>query len=275
MKILKPKGFILLLALALGLKAEAQEVFSNNELAITKIEQNVWVLETNDNTTMYIVEGSQKAVLIDTGTKTAKLDSIVKLVTQKPLEVLITHVHPDHAGNMHYFQKPWIHPADTVLLGMFGMDYQGETKFLKDGQKFDLGGTVLEVVHTPGHTPGSIVLIDRATGNCFSGDSFGSGQVWMQLEPHVSMKIYAASCQKMEKLMNGVIAKVFCGHYPYAKKAFDKTYISNMRQLAEQLSKGVALDAEDYPMHIGVGASKPKMVSLGEASIVYDSENIN
>lgn len=191
MKILKSNVFILLFVLAFALKAEAQEVFSNNELTITKIEQNVWVLETNDNTTMYIVEGSKKAVLIDTGTKTAKLDSIVKLVTPKPLEVLITHVHPDHAGNMYYFQKPWIHPADTVLLGMFGMDYQGETKFLKDGQKFDLGGTVLEVVHTPGHTPGSIVLLDRATGNCFSGDSFGSGQVWMQLEPHVSMKIYA------------------------------------------------------------------------------------
>jgi len=146
---------------------------------------------------------------------------------------------------------------------------------LKNGQKFDLGVTVLEVVHTPGHTPGSIVLIDRAKGICYSGDSFGSGQVWMQLEPHVSMKIYAASCQKMEKLMNGGITKVYCGHYPYVKKAFDKTYISNMRKLAEQLSKGVALEAEDYPMDFGGGARKPKMVSLGEASIVYNSEKIN
>lgn len=75
--------------------------------------------------------------------------------------------------------------------------------------------------------------------------------------------------------MNEGITKIYCGHYPYVKKAFDKTYISNMRQLAAELSKGAALETEDYPTHIGIGAPKPKMVSLGEASIVYDSEKIN
>jgi len=111
MKLLKPIVLITLLIVITAVGVSAQVVFKNSEVIVSKIEKNVWVLETNDNTTMYIVEGTKKAVLIDTGTKTAKLDSIVKLVTKKPFEVLITHVHPDHAGNMHYFKKPWIHPA--------------------------------------------------------------------------------------------------------------------------------------------------------------------
>lgn len=75
--------------------------FKNEELSISKIEENVWVLETADKTTMYLVEGKKKAMLIDTGTKCSQLDSIVKLITNKPLYVLITHAHGDHSGNIN------------------------------------------------------------------------------------------------------------------------------------------------------------------------------
>ena len=83
-------------------KTHAQ-VFQNKELTITKLEKNMWVIETYDKTTMYLVEGTKKALLIDTGTKITKLDSIIHLITQKPLMVVITHAHHDHAGNIHFF----------------------------------------------------------------------------------------------------------------------------------------------------------------------------
>lgn len=271
----KPNVLTALLFLFAVIAVSAQEVFKNNELTITKLELNMWVVETTDMTTMYIVEGTERAMLIDTGTKTENLDSIVKLITQKPLDVVVTHIHPDHAGNMYFFDQVFFHLADTVLMGLFGKNYSGKISFINDGHIFDLGGTKLEVVFTPGHTPGSIVLIDRAKGNCYSGDSFGSGQVWMQLQPQVSMAVYAESCRKMEALMDEGITKIYCGHYPYVKSAFDKDYINNMRQLAEQLTIGTAPEGDDYPNRVEIGPANPKIVTLNDASIVYDPENIS
>lgn len=254
--------------------ASFAQVFQNNDVTITKLEDNMWVVETSDKTTMYIVEGKEKALLIDTGTKCAKLDSIVGLITKKPLSVVITHMHGDHAGNINFFKDIYVHPADTVLLNRAN-PYKGKMHFVQDGYVFDLGGIRIEVVHMPGHTPGSIVLIDKKAGNCYSGDAFGSGQVWLQLRPNLPMATYAASCKRMEQLMDAGITRVYCGHYFYVKKPFDKSYISHMRQLAEALIKGTAPEGKPYPTKVSIGCDNPMITSLEDASIVYDPAHIN
>lgn len=70
---LKTNFLTLFLILISEILASAQEVFKNNDLTITKLEKNMWVVETSDNTTMYIIEGSKKAMLIDNGTKCEKV----------------------------------------------------------------------------------------------------------------------------------------------------------------------------------------------------------
>lgn len=263
------------LILALGIQTKAQ-VFKNKEVAITKLEKNMWVMETSDNTTMYLVEGENKALLIDTGTKTAQLDSIIRLITTKPLTVVVTHAHHDHAGNIGFFKEIWMHPADTVLLGRnYRKYYKGKINFLKDGDKFDLGGTVLDIKHTPSHTPGSIILLDHANGICYSSDSYGAGQAWLQLKPHTPMKTFIAMCVRMEKMMDNGITKVYCGHYPYMKKAFDKTYITAMRELAEGLEKEDFASLNPKPYDQKIGCKNPMIVTKGEASIVYNPEDIH
>jgi hydroxyacylglutathione hydrolase len=256
---------ILLSCLGFCFKSSGQ-VFQNNELTITKLEDNMWVIETSDKTTMYLVEGTEKALLIDTGTKTKKLDTIIRKITKKPLMVVITHAHGDHDGNIKFFKEIWMHPADTALL----KGYKGKINFVKDGDIFDLGGTQIEVSFMPGHTPGSIVLLDRKAGNCYSGDAFGSNHVWLQLKPLSPMQTYLNSCIKMEKLMDSGITKIYCGHYPYVKKAFDKSYIVSMRQLAEGLINGTAPEAQPYNQK--VGCANPMCVNSGEATIVYDPD---
>jgi hydroxyacylglutathione hydrolase len=259
---------IMLSCLGFSNKAAAQ-VFQNNELTITKLENNMWVLETNDKTTMYLVEGIHKALLIDTGTKIEKLDSIISVITKKPLMVVITHAHPDHDGNINYFKEIWMHAADTVLLqGIFS----GKLNFVKDGDIFDLGGTQIEVSHMPAHTPGSIVLLDRKAGICYSGDAFGSNQVWLQLKPLSPLQTYVNSCLKMEKLMDNGIEKIYCGHYPYVKKAYDKSYITSMRQLAESLIAGTAPEPQPYPTK--VGCTNPMSVTNGTVTIVFDPDDL-
>jgi len=271
---MKSKSFFLsALLLISACTAKSQSVFKNNDLEITKLGAKLWVVETIDKTTMYIVEGSKKAMLIDTGTKCEKLNEVLRKITQKPLIVVITHMHGDHAGNMDQFDEVYLHPADTVLLKQV-KPYPGKIHFVKDGEIFDLGGKKLEICHMPAHTPGSIVILDRADGNCFSGDAFGSGQVWLQLRPFAPIKTYISSCMKMEKLMDGGITKIFCGHYPYVKKAYDKSYITAMRELAESLENGTAKDAKPFDRKVSIGADHPMIATKGTASIVYDAEHI-
>jgi hydroxyacylglutathione hydrolase len=257
---------ILLSCLGFCFKTTGQ-VFQNSELTVTKLEENMLVIETYDKTTMYLVEGTQKAMLIDTGTRITKLDSIISLITKKPLIVVITHAHPDHAGNINFFKEIWMHPADTVLLQK---SFKGKINFVKDGDIFDLGGTVIEVSHMPAHTPGSIVLLDRKAGICYSGDAFGSNHVWLQLKPIAPMQTFVNSCIKMEKLMDSGITKIYCGHYPSVKKPFDKSYITAMRHLAEALINGSAPEAQPYSSKIG--CANPMSVTSGPATIVFDPD---
>ena len=269
---MKPIYFLLtaFCLLSAGFTATAQ-FFKNGDLEISQLEDHVWVIETTDKTSMYIIEGTAKAMLIDTGTKCDKLDEVVRTITKKPLYVLITHAHGDHAGNIQYFPEIYLHPADTVLLNK---SYKGVIHFVKDGDKFDLGGKTIEVSHMPAHTPGSIVLLDKKAGSCYSGDAFGSGQVWLQLRPFATMKTYINSCKKMEKLMAEGITKIYCGHYPHVKKAFTMDYLLPMRKLAESLDNRTDKSAIPFTTKVSIGCDNPMIATNGPARIVYDPEHI-
>jgi len=267
---MKKFTFIAIIVAWLGFSHETScQVFQNKELTVTKLEKNMWVIETYDKTTMYLVEGTKKALLIDTGTKITKLDSIIHLITQKPLMVVITHAHHDHAGNIHFFKEIWMHPADTVLLHE---NYKGVIHYVKDGDIFDLGETQIEVSHMPAHTPGSIVLLDRKAGNCYSGDAFGANDVWLQLKPLAPMQTYINSCLKMEKIIDSGVPRIYCGQYYYVKKAFDKSYIETMRKLAEGLINGTGPEPKPYPQK--VGCPNPMAVTMNGATIVFDPDYI-
>jgi glyoxylase-like metal-dependent hydrolase (beta-lactamase superfamily II) len=247
------------------------QVLKNDDLQISLIGEKTWVIETSDKTTMYLIEGTDKALLIDTGTKCEKLDEVVRQITAKPVTVVLTHAHYDHAGNIRFFKEIYMHAADTVLLDK---SYKGTIHFVEDGNAFDLGGKTIEVKHMPAHTPGSIVLLDRQSGSCFSGDAFGSGQVWLQLRPNAPMITYVNSCSRMEKIMDEGVTKIYCGHYPYVKKAFAKQYITTMKLLAESLINGKAPQAKPYPVVVSFGCANPMIVTMDEASIVFDPELI-
>ncbi len=272
--------YLAIFLLPFSLSAQNTEkniVFSNDELKIIQQEKNMWIVETADMSTMYIIEGKKKSLLIDTGTDCKGLNKIVEKITQKPLSVVVTHCHPDHAGNIKYFDDIYMHPYDTVLIDMFPAtkEYKGEIHFINEGYIFDLGGTKLEVKHTPGHTPGSIVLLDWDSKNCYSGDAFGSGQVWLQVKPVSPISTYLASTKKMEKYMDKGIERIYCGHYPYTEIAYNIDYIVNMQHLAEEMLNGNALkNAKPFPQPVSIGIDNPKIVVGQNVMIVYDPENI-
>ncbi len=179
---------------------EEKEVLRNEDVIFHQIDEHTWFgtghLMANES--LYLVEGETKAILIDAGTKIKDLDKLVASITDKPVTLVATHVHPDHTGSaIDYFPEIYINPADTIGIPEFMPNYKGKVCFLTDGEILDLGGRTLEVVFTPGHTPGSTTFVDKDAAYGFSGDSFGSGNLLLG----VDFSTLISTCKKMSAVI--------------------------------------------------------------------------
>lgn len=173
-------------------------------------------LETN----CYIIAVDNSAAVIDPG---GDPDVIISELEKRNLNVgliLNTHGHHDHvlanseiakyAGKIVY-----IHPADEFFLsdgqGFLGLpvaekDYQ--TSALEDGQTLDLADNKIQVIHTPGHTPGSISFL--ISGNLFCGDLIFKQSIGRTDLEGSSPEEMIKSLQKIMKLDKGTV--VYPGH---------------------------------------------------------------
>nr|WP_321450832.1 MBL fold metallo-hydrolase [uncultured Carboxylicivirga sp.] len=221
------------------MEIKGKEVYKGDDVVFHEIDAHTWVGTGHvmSNESLYLVEGDGLAVLIDAGTNIKDLDKIVASITDKPVMLVVTHVHPDHTGSaIDYYPEIYMHPADTVGIPIFMPDYKGKVKYLKDGQIIDLGGRQLEVVFSEGHTPGSTTFIDKDAHYGFSGDSFGSGNLLLTTD----FSTLLATCQKMSKVMDKYkIEKLYPGHYfgmnEETKQRVDDMVIISKKALSGEL----------------------------------------
>jgi len=226
------------------MQIKGEEVYKGDDVIFHKIDEHTWVgtghAMANES---LLVEGSDRAVLIDAGTNIADLDKIVASITKKPVMLVATHVHPDHTGSgIDYFPELYINPADTVNIPQMMPNYKGEVKFLEDGEIIDLGGRQLEVIFTPGHTPGSTTFIDKAAGYGFSGDSFGSGNLLLTTD----FSTLLATCEKTSAIMDEYgIQKLYPGHY-FGSNEETKQRVDDMITICKDVLSG-KLKGEENP----------------------------
>ncbi len=122
---------------------------------------------------VYIVYDSKtlEGYVIDPGYEAKKLADIIKKRKLKIKGIILTHFHYDHAGACSELSKlaggldVYIHARDAKYL-----KFRPEHR-IKDGHIFEFGSERLDVVHTPGHSPGGICLLDRKGRNAFTGDT--------------------------------------------------------------------------------------------------------
>ena len=217
---------------------ELETVYKDENVTFRKMDDHTWVGSGNvmSSETMYIVEGKRKAVLIDAGTVIPGLDKIVAQITNKPVTLILTHVHPDHAGAVECFKEVWINPADTVFVPAFMPNYKGTIKFLEHGQKIKLGGRTLETYFTPGHTPGSTTFLEVGTDHGFSGDSYGNGNLLVFSDFKTLINMCHESHEYFSK--NGY-TKFYCGHY-FGVNAETLERIKLIETMAIELLEGKA-----------------------------------
>ena len=220
-----------------ALQIEGKEVFKNDDVVFHQIDEHTWVGSGHmmASESLYLVEGNDKAVLIDAGTRITDLDKIVASITKHPIMLVATHLHPDHTGSaVNYFPEIYINEADAISIPQFMPNYKGKIRYFKDGEIFDLGGRKLEVVFTPGHTPGSTTFIDKSAGYGFSGDSFGSGNLLLS----GTFSTLIATCQKTSAIMEKYgIKYLYPGHY-FGKNVETKQRVDDMITLSKDVLSG-------------------------------------
>lgn len=132
-----------------------------------------------------------RALLIDTGFPGTPLRETVRRITPLTPQVLLTHGDLDHTGTLSSFPSCYVHPADQPLISG-GPPCQSLTA----GDRFCIGTYCFEVLALPGHTPGSIALLDRAQKLLLSGDSIQKGPIYM-FGPHRSLPQYIDSLRRL------------------------------------------------------------------------------
>lgn len=212
------KFYLALMATLLALPVCAQDasnfkektVFKNDDVEIRQLDEHTWhgngTLMFNES--IYLIEGSERAILIDAGTKMPGLKKIVEDIVKKPVDLVISHGHGDHIGAMSEWDTIWINAADEAILREGA--YKGVKRYLTDGQVIDLGGRQIEVVFTPGHTPGSTTFLDREAHYGFSSDAFGSGNLLV----FTNLSTEAASAKRLMRFLEKYDIKfLYPGHY--------------------------------------------------------------
>lgn len=234
-----------------AVQIDGEEVFKNEDVVFHKIDEHTWIGSGHlmASESLYLLEGNDKALLIDAGTRIKDLDKIVASITGKPVMLVATHVHPDHTGAaIEYFKEIYINAADTVNIPQMMPGYKGEVKYLQDGEIIDLGGRIVEVVFTPAHTPGSTTFIDKNAGYGFSGDSFGSGNLLLTGD----FSTLIATCKKMSAIMEKQGIKYFYPGHFFGKNTETKQRVEDLITLSQDVLTGKIKGEENPNGFIGL-----------------------
>lgn len=158
-----------------------------------KLKEKIISIVDSTGVRAFLIEGMEKAVLIDTCCGIGNLKELVDSLTPLPLSVLCTHGHVDHAGGAYGFERVYLNKADwelvkehtTIEKRSSFVDPEG-TKFsrevyvpqrngdyleLKDGQIFDLGGITIESIAVKGHTQGMTCFLIKEHRTLILGDA--------------------------------------------------------------------------------------------------------
>lgn len=190
-----------------------------------------------EETHCYLVCGQEKAALVDTGLGVCNIKNVVDGLTKLPIIVLTTHVHWDHIGGHKYFdnfavqeaEKEWIavnfplsleDVRNNLIKGgcnfpeEFNIDsyqvFRGiPQKILRDGDVMDLGGRKIQVIHTPGHSPGHCCFYEPEKKYLYSGDLIYKGCLYA-FYPTTDPQLFYQSIKRVQKYN---IKRVLPGHH--------------------------------------------------------------
>jgi glyoxylase-like metal-dependent hydrolase (beta-lactamase superfamily II) len=196
---------------------------------------------------MWLIRGGERDLLIDAGLGHVPLRAHVPELRGRPVTLLVSHTHWDHIGAAHEFDGPederLVHAAEAAVLAdpapaltLFNKyqdssrDAQAFTRLPKgwdagrhhirpapatrlvgEGDRIELGGRSLTVLHTPGHSPGHLALWEERTGTLFPQDIVYDGPL-VDTCPGADIAVYRATLMRLRREIDPRI--VHAGHFP-------------------------------------------------------------
>lgn len=225
---------------------------------IEQIDRNTYIISEYrhwEETHSYLLNGEKYSLLIDTGLGIENIQEQVVKLTDKPVIAAATHIHWDHIGGHKYFPNfyaqeeeiNWLNgefpltmeqikdsvAKDCDLPEGFDVDnyefFQGTpTKVLKDKDIIDIGERKIQVLHTPGHSPGHMCFYEENRGYLFTGDLVYIGTLFAYY-PSTDPVAYLASIKKIAALP---VKKVFPAHH---ELYVPETILSDMKNAFMEL----------------------------------------
>lgn len=240
---------------------------------------------------MYLLEGEDRALLIDTGWGAGNLRAFVERLTSRPVIAALTHGHLDHAGGCGEWESVLMLPgaeADLKTCRRLPFDISKlphpdfEHTHVKDGDVIDLGGRSVELLDISAHSNGSLAFLDRKNGYLFVGDELESAQVLLyDTDPELGvpfeldrrLRAHHANMLRLKSL-EGKWNTIFPAHNgaPIAR-----SYLDDHIGLAEHIYAGDAL-VEDRLNHVYAEAGDPEhklcRVRWGKASFFVNKADM-
>lgn len=158
----------------------------------------------------FLLAGREKALLVDTCMNVSGIRAKAEELTGLPVELINTHCDPDHTGANGEFERFYMHPAEEEKLRRF-RGLSGELVPVQEGDTIDLGGRTVTVIDLPGHTPGSIGLLDHEARVLISGDTVQTGGIVM-LGPDRRIETLKASLEHLLANWSDRFDTVFPAH---------------------------------------------------------------
>ena len=204
-----------------------------------KVNESLTMIKSKTGELLYLAEGTDRAVLIDTCVGVGHLKEFVSGLTEKPLTVLLTHGHVDHAMGAPEFDEVYMNLKDVplyqrqcsleerkgYLAAGLGDAFaqipedayvQQEKDYafreLTDGMEFDLGGLHIDAYEFPGHTKGSMVFLLREMGILILGDACNNSTFLFDQDA-CPLDEYIKALEGVRDRLAGKYDRVFLSHH--------------------------------------------------------------
>jgi hydroxyacylglutathione hydrolase len=274
-----------------GRNLDSTNVQTKSWFSVKQVAEKVWRIDDHGGDNMYLVEGDDKALLIDAGTGVADLSACIKSITIMPVIVVNTHGHPDHCGSDYQFLEVYAHQSDFEMIPYFCNEryHKDEVKKaelnspelaslltnnvenfklpklipVQQGFIFNLGNRNLEVIEVPGHTKGSICLLDAKNKLLFTGDNDNT-VVWLFLQDCLPLELYIQTLQSLKK-RSDEFTTLFPGH----GDPIDKEFIGEQIICGQKILSGEC-KGEKYQTFV----NNAKVCSYKRAKIAFDPDNL-
>ena len=230
------------------------------ETKVLSVSDGVWALD-QQMVRSFLIVGEKRALLLDTGAIPCPMDEMIREITDLPLIVVHSHTDGDHTANDRLFPQICMHAAEEQHMREKpdGVEYFP----ICEGMFFDLGGRKLRVIEIPGHTPGSIALLDEDFRILFSGDTVSYGPVFLFGQGR-DIQAYRQSLKKLKDL-DGYDTVYPC----HNTCPVDRGVIDELLSAVDgALDGSIAPTKADMPMPPDAG--EVSVYSYGRSGILYN-----